>query len=108
MTAFCDCLHLNIISCSCVCGNRWTHSHTWLASLKHGILGGTPNPIQLEKLKYESFSNHLWNVNGCFRCVPLQLGEGWTKPLVPHFQPKAAEVAKDRITQAQLDAELLK
>lgn len=64
--------------------------------------------MQLEKLKYESFSSHQWNVNGCWRCVPLQLGNGWTKPLVPHFQPRAAEAAKERVELQQLNAELLK
>jgi len=89
-----DSLHLNIISVSCKCGNKWTHSHTWLASQAHGYLGGTPNPQQEEKLQYHSYSTHLWNVSGCFRCVPLQLGHNWTKPLRESFNEKPKPAPK--------------
>ena len=41
-----DCLHLHIMQCSCSCGNKWQHSNLWLASRKHGYLGGTPDPQQ--------------------------------------------------------------
>lgn len=108
MTDLIDCLHLNIISCSCVCGNRWTHSHPWLASKTHGYLGGTPNPTQMEKLRFESYSSHLWNVNGCHRCVPLQLSEGWTKPLLsPRFDGRSQEKAKREQEARSVEDDLL-
>lgn len=82
-----DALHLEIEDYSCACGNKWTHSHAWLASQLHGYLGGTPDPMQMEKLQFQSFSNSHRNVNGCHRCVPLQLGKNWTRPLIPSYQP---------------------
>jgi hypothetical protein len=76
-----DCLHLEILQCSCSCGQRWTHSYPLAASRDKGLLGGTPNPQMLQKLQHESYTIHYRNFNGCFRCVSLQLSEGWTKPL---------------------------
>lgn len=108
MNELIDSLHLDIISCSCVCGNKWTHSRPWLASQAHGYLGGTPNPLQLEKLRYMSYSNELWQVNGCFRCVPLQLGDGWTKPLpAPRFDRRSQEQAKREQEAKTAEDELL-
>ena len=93
-----DSLHLNIISCSCRCGNRWTHSHTWLASRSKGYLGGSPTPDQSFKLPYSGYSHHHWNVDGCFRCVPIALG-----PMTePSFQePPANQPLVDRATAAK-------
>ena len=79
-----DSLHLNIYSITCTCGNRWTHSTTLLSG-SDGTLGGTPNPIQELKLPYTTTSHLQRNSNGCWRCVPLQLGEGWTKPIPSAF-----------------------
>ena len=76
-----DCLHLEILQCSCTCGHKWTHSYSLCASKDKGLLGGKPNPIQHHKLLHESYTQHYRNFNGCSRCVPLQLSEGWTKPL---------------------------
>lgn len=85
-----DQLHLDIIQCSCSCGNRWTHSRTLLAS-SDGALGGTPSPHQELKLRYESITELRWNTNGCHRCVPLQLSKNWTQPLpAQRFEPKPA------------------
>lgn len=107
MTDLCDSLHLDIIQCSCVCGNKWTHSHTWLASRAHGYLGGSPTPLQMEKLQYHSYTSKLWNVNGCHRCVPLQLSEGWTKPLIaPTFDRVPSERAKARVEAEQQAARI--
>jgi hypothetical protein len=98
-----DSLHLNIISCSCTCGNRWTHSYSYLAAQGH-YLGGTPNPDQELKLPYKSFSSELRNFNGCFRCVPLALGEGWTKPIPESFKPRPkAGATADAIRRELLD-----
>lgn len=76
-----DCLHLEILQCTCTCGHQWTHSYSLCASKNHGLLGGKPNPQMLHKLQHESYTQHYRHFTGCSRCVPLQLSEGWTKPL---------------------------
>ncbi len=100
-----DCLHLNIISCSCRCGNKWTHSHPWLSHSTAGYLGGTPSPQQEEKLHATSYENTRWTVSHCFRCVPLQLGVGWTKPTPVAVRPSSSPAAS--MVQAASDDELL-
>jgi hypothetical protein len=71
-------LLLMILSCSCTCGNKWTHSYSIL--LGNGYLGGTPSPDQEHKLPVQGIINESRNTNHCFRCVPLGLNIGWTKP----------------------------
>lgn len=77
-----DCLHLHVVSASCTCGNKWTHSRLWLSSSIAGYLGGTPSPQQEHKLPCTSYENTQEQVSHCWRCVPLALGVGWTKPSV--------------------------
>lgn len=98
-----DCLHLNIISMKCTCGNKWTHSHPWLSHSQHGYLGGTPTPQQEHKLPCTSYENSQWNVSHCFRCVPLALGVGWTRPQVAS-SPKPKALTYD---QKAIEDELL-
>jgi hypothetical protein len=70
------CLHLEVWNFRCACGNQWKHSYPILAG-PEGPRGGTPTPEEEWKLKYESMSEHNDLVNGCHRCVPLQMGKGW-------------------------------
>lgn len=69
-------LALWIHDCSCVCGNKWTHSYVTM------LMGGTPTP----QLEYhgevirvvETITHH---TNHCYRCVNLALlNKGWSKP----------------------------
>ena len=85
-----DCLHLEILQCSCSCGQRWTHSYP-LAAGSDGTLGGRPDPQMQLKLTHRTMTVHHRQFNGCFRCVSLQLSEGWTKPLVESFQAQPSE-----------------
>lgn len=64
-----------IISCSCNCGNKWTHSYvTFLA-------GGTPSPAEEHSGKVTTIHDHSHKqVSHCFLCATLGLGLGWQKP----------------------------
>lgn len=91
-------LHLHIEQHSCICGNKWQHCETWLASIEDGVRGGTPTPMQQHKLPYISYSTaeSIYQVNGCMRCVPLQLGFNWTKPQPqPTPKPTTTNLAED-------------
>lgn len=69
-----DYLHMVIYDYSCRCGNRWTHS-----TLRYDT-GGTPTPLDEDKLQVQSRSYLPLNTSHCFRCVSLAEGEGWIKP----------------------------
>lgn len=98
-----NCLHLEILQCSCTCGQRWTHSYPLAANTQDGLLGGTPTPEMQLKLKVESYTLHYHHYESCWRCVPLQLSEGWTKPLPaedfkepgPQARPTTRPTAED-------------
>ena len=66
-------LTLWIESCSCRCGNAWTHSYLTYPN------GGTPNPIDEDKFTVTHIIPSRRNYSSCFRCAPLGLGIGWTK-----------------------------
>ena len=82
------CLHLDITEISCRCGNKWTHSHLLLCTPQVAF-GGTPSPIEEEKLICKSYETFHRATSHCFRCVKLQLGENWTRPA--YERPKPAQ-----------------
>lgn len=84
-------LLLWIETCSCSCGNRWTHSYLTYST------GGTPRPQDELKLKVERIEPTRRNSSSCFRCVPLGLGIGWTRP-EPAPETKPARSAKDLLS----------
>jgi len=77
-SAYCSELCLHVISASCKCGNKWTHSHLWLSG--GGVLGGTPTPFQEEQNPVTSIAESTYHYSNCFRCVGLHIGIGWQKP----------------------------
>jgi hypothetical protein len=90
-----DALFLVVESHSCSCGQKWTHSYSLLASQAHGYMGGSPN-YEHERLPYVGYEH--WsqvNHSGCFRCIPLALGEGWTRPKVVEKPSKTEILAAD-------------
>lgn len=99
-------LWLVIESHSCRCGQKWTHSQLLLAAKgEAGMLGGTPTPLEADKLPVIGYDH--WQIvqhSGCFRCIPLALGEGWTRP-----QPVASALApvRDRRSINTIKDELL-
>jgi hypothetical protein len=66
-----DNLILWINECSCVCGNRWTHSYPTFSR------GGTPGPIEEAKGTITHIIPSRRQFNHCHRCVSLGLGIGW-------------------------------
>ena len=92
-----DALHLMILSCSCVCGNRWTHSYSILA-LADGSLGGTPTPQEEYHLAPIKITTSPRNYNHCYRCVSLHLKpETWNNMQadINARAPKQLEAALD-------------
>jgi len=67
-------LWLDIHDYRCRCGHTWTHSR-----VRH-TNGGTPPPSMEEKNWCEGYTTYTQTTSHCHRCVPLQLGIGWTEP----------------------------
>lgn len=102
-------LWLVIESHSCRCGQKWTHSQLLLAAKgEAGMLGGTPTPAEADKLPVIGYDHwQLVSHSGCFRCIPLALGEGWTRPQPALRASPALALVRDRQSINDIKDELL-
>ena len=86
-------LRLWVVSCSCSCGQKWTHSYVTFS------LGGTPNAQEEDKLPVEAITETRRNFSHCFRCVPLGLHIGWLEadksPPAPAIVPSLQHLLDD-------------
>jgi len=87
-------LSLWIETCSCKCGQRWTNSY-----LTYGF-GGTPTPLDEDRLMVERIIPTTKNHSHCFRCAPLGLGLGWKSAAGgPAKESKAVQPAIDELLE---------
>ncbi len=100
-------ISLQIIECSCACGNTWTHSYPILYG--HGNFGGTPGPTEERTFPVQHILSSKRNYSHCFRCVDPALIAAHPLPSLPADFGTTVRPAKrpaKRLTLSDLDEDI--
>ena len=82
-------LALWVLSCSCKCGNKWTHSYPTFHS------GGQPAPIEADRGKVTRIYTSPRHFAHCPRCIDVGLPLGWEAQAMPKAKPSLSSLLDD-------------